>query len=423
MPMGFSSWRSSGQRFSGRSSIVTALVLTAAVGLSAPGSTFAQQVGKISPKVGTPLKAGLDLAAKGRTQEAIAKLREADAVGGKTAYEQGQVNEAFCSVYLRGRSFNNAAAACEKGLSSGALSGGASNERLKTLAQIYFQTQPRDLKKTVDYANRYLKATGGRDTSMHFLIGQAYYLAGNYKASVASMNQAVKIAESSGRPVEENWLRYLLDSYTKLGDIDGVTRTTTTLVRLYPSKDNWRRLTVALRKQVSSDDNMSLEVYRLMYELDLMDRADVFTEAAIVGIQTGAPGDSLRFMERGFSSKVLENADVARNQRILADAKRRAEEQQKALPALATQVAGTPSGDDDIRLAEALITYGQAARAVQVAQTALPKATNKDAAYLALGRAQLAAGNGAEARKAFQQVKGQDASAVARLWAIRAGQS
>jgi hypothetical protein len=401
-----------------------ALALVAVLAAGLPQTANAQGAVKLSPKVGTPLKAGLDAAAKGRFQEAIAKLKEADAVSGKTAVEQQQINEAFCSVYLRARSFNNAAAACEKGLNSGALSGSAANERLKTLAQIYFQTQPRDLKKTVDYANRYLQATGGKDTSMHFLIGQAYYLAKNYKASVASMNQAVKLAEAAGRPVEENWLRYLLDSYTKLNDVEGVTRTTTQLVRLYPSKDNWRRLTNNLRRQVSNDDNLSLQVYRLMHELELMDQASVYTEAAIVGIQTGAPGDALRFMERGFSTKVLENNELARNQRILADAKRRAEEQQKNLPALEQQASAAAKGDADIRVAEAYLAYGNPDKALAAAERGIKKGVdNPDAAYLALGRAYLAKGNGAEARKAFQQVKGQDAAAIARLWTIRAAQS
>src|SRR5690606_28203028 len=168
------------------------------------------QTGKVSAKVGEPLQAGMNAANQGQFAEALAKLKEADAVSGKTAFDQLQINEAYCSVYARQRNYNAALTACEKSITSGQLTGGKANERLKTLAQISFQTQPRNLRKTIDYADRYLKATGGSDASMHFLAGQAQYLGGNYKAAVASMQNAARLGEQAGRRPEENLLRYLL---------------------------------------------------------------------------------------------------------------------------------------------------------------------------------------------------------------------
>jgi tetratricopeptide (TPR) repeat protein len=375
----------------------------------------------LSQKVGVPLKAGLDAAAKGRYPEAIAKIREADAVGGKSSEEQFKINEAFCNVYTRKGEWGSAGAACEKGLNSGQLSGAAASQRVKSLASIYLSGGNRA--KALEYANRYLKSTGGSDPDMQGLIGGINYQSGNYKAAINSTNSAIKAAQAAGRRVDQNWLYILLNSYIKLGDSEGVSRTSTNLVRLFPSQDNWKRLTVSLRKQVANDDSVAMHVYRLMHELNLMDRADIFAEAAIVGIQTDNPAEALKFMERGFTNKVLKDAPGSRDLRILADAKKRAAEQQAALPGLEAKAAAAPNGDASVKLAEAQLAFGQVDKAVASARQGLSKGTTlKDDAQLALGRALMAQKNDAEARKAFNAVTGKNAGAVAKLWAIRAGQ-
>ena len=127
--------------------------------------------------------------------------------------------------------------------------------------------------------------------------------------------------------LRENLLRYLLDTHTKLKDDDGIARTTTQLVRLYPSPDNWRRLTTGVRRDAAGDDKLTMHVYRLMYELDVMNQADIYSDAAIVAIQAGLPAEAIRFMERGYSNKAFEQVsdmDKARNQRILNQAREQA---------------------------------------------------------------------------------------------------
>jgi hypothetical protein len=397
-----------------RAAAAAALIALAPVALA--------QQNTVSAKVGAPLKEALDLSAKGQGQQALAKLKEADAVSGKTAFEQQQVNEAYCSVYLRLRNYGAAGPACEKGLAQ--LSGTAANERLKSLAQIYFQQGPgRDLKKTVDYGTRYLQATGGRDPAIHFLIGQAHYYSNNHKAAVASFNTAIKNAQAGGQKVNENWLRFLQDSYNKLGDTAGANNATAMLVQMYPTPDNWRILTSNLRRQVGNDERAELNVYLLMYELDLLDRADTYSEAAIVAIQAGVPGEAVRIMERGYSTKVLAAGDQARSQRIMTDAKKRATEQQAALDRLDQQAAASPDPKANVRVGEAWLSFGDTDRAIAAANRAIAKGgSNLDEAYLLLGRAYVAQKNGAEARKALAQVKGDSYAQIAKLWSIRAGQ-
>lgn len=390
---------------------LTAGLVALALLAAGPGALAQQQ--KVSPKVGTPLKAALDASAKGQTPQALAKLKEADGISGKTAFEQQKINEAYCSVYVRGRNYAAAGPACEKALGSAPTA-----QQFQTLAQVYFQPgQGRNLKKSVDFANRYLQATGGRDPSAHFLIGQAQHAGGNYKAAAASFQTAIK--NSGGRP-NENWLRYLQDSYMKLGDTASASKVTTELVRLYPSDDNWRILTSNLVRQVSADDQAMFNVYMLMYELGLIDRASTYQEAAIKAIQAGVPGAAVKLMDQGYKTNALAGGDQARAKRITDDATKRATEQKAAMARLDQQAA---AGDvaANVRVGEAWLSYGDADKAIAAAQRAIAKG-GSDQAYLLLGRAYVAKKNSAEARKAFGQVKGANYSQVAQLWSIRAGQ-
>jgi len=389
----------------------------AAASLLAPTLALAEQA-KVGKKVGEPLAAALEAGKKGQYPQALAKLKEADAVSGKTAFEQFQINETYGFVYLKQRNYTAAAAAYERSLNSGQLPGGQVNDRLKQLAQLNFQS-PRNLNKVIDYSNQYLKAIGGKDAAMQAMLGQAYQLNGNDKAAVAAVQNAVR---QTGRP-EENWLRILLKSYGALGDAKGVSDTTQTLVKLYPTPENWRLLSSELRKQASGDDRTALNVYRLMGALDLMDKPDICTEAAIVAIQSRLPAEAVKFMEQGYTRKVFSPADEARTQRILADARTKAAAQQLTLGKLTQTASASKAGQDEVLLGEVLLSYGQVDQALAAGKRAIQKGANPDDAWMLVGRSQIQLKNGAEATKAFNQVKGAGAAPIAKLWGIYASRS
>jgi len=400
-----------------KSLLILSLAVVASVAtitLLAPAPAYAQQA-KVGKKVGEPLAAALEAGKKGQYSEALAKLKVADAVSGKTAFEQFQINETYGFVYLKQRNYAAAAAAYERSLKSGQLPAGQVNDRMKQLAQLNFQA-PRNLPKVIEYANEYLKATGGKDAAMQAMLGQAYQLSGNDKAAVAAVQNAVRL---SSRP-EENWLRILLKSYGSLGDAKGVSDTTQTLVKLYPTQDNWRLLSSELRKQASGDDRTALNVYRLMTALDLMDKPELYTDSAIVALQSGLPAEGVSIMEQGYAKKVFVAKDEARAQRVLADARKKAAAQQPTLDKLAQTASASKAGQDEVLLGEVLLSYGQADKALAAGKRALAKGGNPDDAWMLIGRSQIQLKNGAEARKAFSQVKGAEAASVAKLWGIYA---
>jgi tetratricopeptide (TPR) repeat protein len=395
------------------SPLLAAGLVAAALLVTSAAPALAQE--KVSPKVGTPLKAALDASAKGQTQQALAKLKEADGISGKTAFEQQKINEAYCAVYVRARNYGAAGPACEK-----ALGKSPTAEQYQTLAQVYFQPGAgRDLKKSIDYANRYLQASGGRDPGAHFLIGQAQHASGNYKAAAASFATAIK---NAGARPNENWLRYLQDSYMKLGDTASAGKVTMELVRLYPSADNWRILTSNLARQVAADDQAMFNLYMLMYELNLIDRAATYQEAAIKAIQAGVPGAAVKLLEQGYKTNALASGDPARAKRISDDANKRAAEQKAAMARLDQQAAAGDAAAN-VRVGEAWLSFGEPDKAIAAANRAIAKGgADTDQAYLLLGRAHAAKKETAEARKAFDQVKHPNYAQIAKLWSIRVGQ-
>jgi tetratricopeptide (TPR) repeat protein len=319
-------------------------------------------------------------------------------------------------VYLQQKNYPAAAAAYERTLNSGQLTPAQTNDRIKQIAQLSF---PKDVKKTVEYTTRWLKATGSKDPDMYAMLGQAYQLGGDDKRAINATEIAMRNAQAAGKRPDENWLRILLKSYGNLNDAVAVNRLTTTLVTLYPTKENWNLLSSALRKQAAGDDRIALNVYRLMTELDLMDKPDLFTESAIVSIQAGLPGEALKTMELGSSKKVLA-ADDARNQRIMNDARTRVKAQQQNLPKLEQAAASSKQGLAELQLAEVLMSYGQTDKAMAAANRAMQEGGLPDAddAWMLIGRGHVAKKNGTEARKAFGQVKGQELNSIAKLWNI-----
>ena len=107
-------------------------------------------------------------------------------------------------------------------------------------------------------------------------------------------------------------------------------------------------------------------------------------------------------------------------QRILADARKKTSVQQPTLGNLARQATASKSGQDEIEVGEVLLSYGQAEQALAAAKRAVQKGGDKDAAMMLMGRSQVQLKSGAEARKAFAQVKGPEVASVAKLWGIYA---
>ena len=129
-------------------------------------------------------------------------------------------------------------------------------------------------------------------------------------------------------------------------------------------------------------------------------------------------------METAFARKMFtDQRDIDRNTRLLKSAQGKVAADKAGLAAADRAAAASAKADDDLRVAQSFMSYGQYPQAVAAAERAAKKGNGATPGetQMVLGLANFKAGNKAAASKAFKSVKGDPSlERVAKLWALRA---
>jgi tetratricopeptide (TPR) repeat protein len=383
-------------------------VLGVSVAMLAPSVAVAQQT--VSAKVGVPLKAAQGAIQKKNWNGALAKIKEAQAVQPRTAYDDYMINELLWYVYLQQGRNADAARLLEQQIASSQMPAGEKVQRRKTLAQLQFRAG--SYGKAVQSANQYLKSAPN-DKEMQLLVAQAYFQQKDYKNSVAT---AERILKGNGKP-SEDLLQLVQRSYYELKDADGTARTLELLLKHYPTPDTWDRLLDGYIEQTNHDHEL-IALYRLSEEVGALRKPNQYvdmTQALVVG---GFPIEGQRVLEKGIASGAFSADDQSRAQRTLETAKRRADEQRKALAGADKALAAAKTGDAAYEVGKLYFSAGNYAKATEAFQKAvkLGGLSDSDATQAELGMALARQGKNAEASKAFDAVKDPKFAEISRLW-------
>ena len=405
-----------------------ALSLALLAGLVAPSTMLASQNAfaadekpkppSVGPKVAKPLKEAQDLGAAKKFTEALAKVQEAEAVPGKTPYENYVVEEVTAYIYANLQDYPNAAKAIEATLLSGQMDPALVPPRMKSLSGLYYQSK--NYPKSIEWAEKYVKETS--DPEMQILIGQAYYIQKAFKPAADALRQGIKLADAKSTPVKEDWLQVLMSSEYELGNTSGVQGALESLVQRYPSPKYWEDLLSIMEKSLKGSSKTSLDIYRLMFKTGVMKRPEEYTEMAELALQQGSPGEAKVVMQKGLEAGVLgQGSQKAQHASILARATSQSDSDQKQLAKGAEEAKAKPTGEADVKFGEAFWSYGQYDKAVDAIQRGLKKGVkDKDDGQLRLGLAYLGAGNRAQALEAFSAITPNTPSAqVAKLWTFQ----
>ncbi len=406
------------------SAIAMSLVLAAgAVGpatilLSPQPSVAAEQT--LSTAVGRPLLAARDLANEQKFDEALVKAKEADAVSGKTPYEEYMVSEIMGSIYLQSRQYANAAQTLERSVATGQLAPQDLAARIKLLSQVYYQVK--NYRKAIEYGQQVLQGAAN-DTETMVIVGQSQYLLGQHQAAASTMRNVVRTAQRARATVQETWLQLLLAAEYELGNSDGVRATLQQLVRLYPTDRYWRDYVSQVEQSLTgSSTKTALDILRFRLSSGAMESAKDYTDMAELALQEGLPGDAQRALESGQEAGLIGTGpDASRHERLMTMAVERATDDKANLTAGAAEAAAMEAGDADVSFGEAYWTYGQYAEAIEAIQRGIEKGvSNADEAQLRLGMAYLGAGNRSQANAAFRQItSGTPEAQIAALWALK----
>jgi tetratricopeptide (TPR) repeat protein len=438
--------------------VLNLAVLVAAISLPV-SSVFAADEGKVSTKLGKPVTDAQRALQAKQWDQALSKLREADAIGDKTAYDQFMINQLYAAAYQGQKKYGEAAAVYEKLIESGRLSDAQKDQYTKLIAQLYLQV--RNNAKSTEYLERWLKAHPN-DTEMTALLAQSQYQAGQFKRAMDTLTELVKVTERAGARPKEDWLKLMYSIAFKLNDdrkdqgmqagpppqgmdsqgmggenhnddhrnepsrMDPVTvDVLEKLVRYYPSPAYWQSLLLSGLKQQRMSDMSRFQLDRLVLSVGIMKSSNDFIELAQLSRNFGLPGEALRVLEKGYASGAIGSGPGKdREDRLKAAVVKEVEKQKAELSGLEARARSAPTGQEDAMLGEIYLSYGQYPQAIEALERGIKKGNFKDPdrTRFALGIAQYNSNRADKARTVFRQIpKSSEYGRIAELWALHAG--
>jgi tetratricopeptide (TPR) repeat protein len=376
---------------------------------------------KLSKAVATPLAAAQKAMAGKQWDAALAEIKKAQAVSGKTPVEDYQIDEFLGYILVQQKKYGQAAPVFERMLNSGMVPPDQVDDRTKAVAQMYFQEK--QYSKSAEWAKKWL-AKNPNSEDMAVLLGQANYLLEDYKGAASVMNGVVSQAEKSGQTPKENYIQIVLSSQFKLDNKDGVADALKKMVRYYPKPEYWENLTDIYRRKQNSD-RVTLGYYRLMSDVGVLKDKGDYMEMSQLAIEAGVPGEAEQTMQKGMDNGTLKSDDKTeqgRYTRLYDAAKKQAAADRASLAQQAKEAEKASQGQVSVGLGQAYLSYGMYDEAIAAIQGGIKKGgvTDIDEAQVSLGLAQLKKGQKDAARQTFKTVKPDSKWAdLAGLWTLR----
>jgi tetratricopeptide (TPR) repeat protein len=378
----------------------------------------------VSRELAKQLKEAQDLVQQKKYPEALAKLKEAEANPKKQPFDQHVIYELSGVAYAKTNNYAEASKVFEAEIGDGFLDEKEVPGRIKAVAQMNYSMKNYD--KAIEYGNRAIKG-GFADDEMKTLVGQSYYLKGDYKGTLKYYDAIVDQQIKAGQTPKDEALQLALSACLKLNDSECTTNHLEKLVEYHPKTEYWENLLHTLRATPNLSDRNTLQVYRLMYEVDALKDPTDYTEMAQLAIEQGNPGEAQHVLEKGFQKNVFAEArQKDKNTRLLESAKKAATSDLASLPRVEKDADASSTGDKNVGVGLAYLGYQQYDKASDQLNKGVTKGSlkNEAEAHLLLGIAQLKNGKKDDAVKSFKAVKGDpNLERIAELWSLHAKQA
>lgn len=392
--------------------------VSALVGIATPADAASEAA--LRPEIGKPLRAAQELMKAHKYKEALAKVRQADDIGGKTPNEIDTIERMRASIAATAGDNATAAKSFEYLIDSGKLSPA---ERLKftnALGGMYYQMK--DYPKAVAWWSRYLKE-GGDDPKIRAILAQTYYLAGDYARAEKEILADVQAQEKAGQIPSEQELQLLANAALKQNDKAGYVQAMEKLVAYHPKKEYWADLLNRVQSRPGYSDRLSLDVYRLKMATGQMSGAADYMEMAQLSLQAGFPAEAVKVIDQGYKSGALGTGPGAGRHRRLRDlAGKTAAEDRESMAKNEAEAAKAKDGAALVNLGYAYVTMGQAGKGLALMEQGIRKGglQRPEDAMLHQGVALLMAGRKADGVRVLKTVRGNDGTAdLARYWILQ----
>ncbi len=348
----------------------------------------------------------------------LAKAKEVDAVPvEKTEYDKFWIHELQGVANANLKQYPDALSHLDAAYNSPCMPETDRPGRIKLLMQLSYQSK--DYPKAIEYGKKAYESSG--DPEIGIYLGNAYYIQNDFENTRATMSDVINKLETSGKTPDEPSYRILQSACLQLKDNDCVVTQIEKLVAHYPKPKYWLDMTDALLRASKSDKEL-INILRLADGVGAMAEGPQYIEMAQLAMGQGLPGEAQAVLERGMQKGAFTVArDKDHATRLMADAKTAVTLDKSTLDKQDASARAKPTGDSDVKLGAAYLSYGENEKAIEAINRGVAKGgvKNPDEAGLLLGMAYLRANNKAEAAKAFQTVTKDPAMArIAKLWML-----
>ncbi len=393
-------------------SVLTSFLLFASASAQAQG---------VRPEVGKPLQAAQDLMRASKFKEALAKVREAEGVAGRTPQENYMIDSMRGSAASGAGDSATAMRSFEAVVASGKAPASTQLKMIEALVGMHYSA--RDYPTAIQWANRYSRE-GGSGGQVRTLLIQSYFQSGDFANTAKESLADIQADQKAGRTPSEEKLQLLANAYLRQKNSSGYISTIEKLLNYYPKKSLWADVVSRLQNKPGFSDRLSLDVYRLKFATGNLATSSDYMEMAQLALQAEFPVEAKKIVDEGYTNGTLgKGAEAARQQRLRDLTEKQVAENKKSLAAGKDEAEANAArtGDALVSLGYNLATSGQAAKGIPMIESGIKKGSLKrpEDAKLLLGIALLQAGQKAKAIQMFKTVQGTDGTNdLANLWVI-----
>ena len=375
--------------------------------------TLAQET--VRPEVGKPLQAAQQHLHAKQYKEALADVRVAEGVAGRTAYENYLIESMRGSAASGAGDNETAIKAFEAVLASGKAPAATQLKIVEALAGTYYRAKnyPAAIKMATRYAHE-----GGGGGQMRTLLIQAYFQNGDVANAAKEASADIQADTNAGRTPSEEKLLLLANCYLKQNNSTGYVNTIEKLLNYYPKKTLWADVISRLRKKSGFSDRLSFDVYRLQLATGNLTSSADYMEMAQLALQSGLVNEARKLVNEGYANGAFgKGAEAERQKRLKDMVDKRVADSQKT--AAADEAAANAAADGN-----ALVTLGNnlgGSKGAALMEAGIKKGNLKrpEDAKLHLGILLIQAGQKAKGAQVLKTVQGTDGTKdLANLWVL-----
>jgi len=166
-----------------------------------------------------------------RYADGISKLTAAEGIEGETPYDRHLINDMLGYAYVKTYDYADAAKTWEAEIDDGFTVGPDLEREVRGLSELHYQLKNYD--KAAEFGERAIKGGYG-DENVQTVVGQAYYLKGDWKDTRDFEDALVTAEINQGETPRKIFLQLLYSACFKLKDNACATRTLERLKGFYP---------------------------------------------------------------------------------------------------------------------------------------------------------------------------------------------